>query len=141
LLRSQRRQLHARAAWDLETRSTDRLGEVAAVLGGHFAAAGQPTGAAHHMELAADLAARIFANDEAVDLYRQTLGVIDQSAIAVGPARGVAGYLPTTTAPAVCEKLAMLLTLVDRFDEARAASLDGLTRTPVHDTVGAARLY
>ena len=33
LLRSQRRQLHARAAWDLEASATDRLEEVAAVLG------------------------------------------------------------------------------------------------------------
>ena len=80
LLRSQRRQLHARAAWDLEARSADRLDEVAAVLGGHFAAAGQADRAAHYLELAGDRAARIFANDEAIGLYRQVLAVIDGDA-------------------------------------------------------------
>ena len=77
LLRSQRRQLHARAAWELEARSAGRLDEVAAVLGGHFAAAGQADRAAHYLELAGDRAARIFANDEAIGLYRQALAVID----------------------------------------------------------------
>ena len=41
MLRSQRRQLHARAAWRLEAASPDRLEEVAAVLGHHYAAAGE----------------------------------------------------------------------------------------------------
>ena len=77
LLRSQRRQLHGRAAWELEARSEGRLEEVAAVLGGHFAAAGQADRAAHYLELAGDRAARIFANDEAIGLYRQAIAVID----------------------------------------------------------------
>ena len=41
---------------------------------------------------------------------------------------------------AVCVKLAALLLLVDRFDKARAAALDGLARTPVDDTLQVARL-
>ena len=41
---------------------------------------------------------------------------------------------------AVCEKLAALLMLVDRFGEARAVALDGLARTPAEDTLRAARL-
>ena len=122
LLRSQRRQLHARAAWDLEARSSDRLDEVAAVLGGHFAAA------------------RIFANDEAIGLYRQTLAVIDGDAKAVGTRNGVLGQIQNTTAVAVCGRLAALLMLVDRFDEARSVALDGLARTPVDDILKAARL-
>ena len=77
LLRSQRRQLHARAAWDLEARSSDRLGRGGGRAGSHFAAAGQADRAAHYLELAADRAARIFANDEAIGLYRQVLAIID----------------------------------------------------------------
>ena len=77
LLRSQRRQLHARAAWDLEARATDRLEEVAAVLGGHFAAAGEADRAVHYLEMAGDHAARVFANEEAIASYRQALAVID----------------------------------------------------------------
>jgi class 3 adenylate cyclase/tetratricopeptide (TPR) repeat protein/two-component SAPR family response regulator len=140
LLRSQRRQLHSRAAWELEARSEGRLDEVAAVLGGHFAAAGQADRAAHYLELAGDRAARIFANDEAVDLYRQTIAVIDQHTIADRSATGALGQVQSRTAVAVCEKLGALLALVDRFGEARAAVLDGLARTPVDDTLWAARL-
>ena len=90
LLRSQRRQLHARAAWDLEASATDRLEEVAAVLGRHFAAAGEDDRAVHYLEMAGDHAARIFANEEAIALYRQALAVIDGGALAAsspGPPR------------------------------------------------------
>ena len=80
LLRSQRRQLHARAAWDLEASATDRLEEVAAVLGGHFAAAGEADRAVHYLEMAGDHAARIFANEEAIASYRQALAVMDETA-------------------------------------------------------------
>jgi class 3 adenylate cyclase/tetratricopeptide (TPR) repeat protein len=140
LLRSQRRQLHSRAAWELEARSEGRLEEVAAVLGGHFAAAGQADRAVHYLELAGDRAARIFANDEAIGLYRQTLAVIGGDGSAVGTGKRVLGYVQIATAVAVCERLAALLMLVDRYGEARAVALDGLARTPVEDTLRAARL-
>jgi predicted ATPase len=71
LLRSQRRQLHARTAWHLELTAADRLDDVAAVLGRHFAAGGEEDRAVHYVEMAGDHADRIFANDEAVALYRQ----------------------------------------------------------------------
>ena len=40
--RAERRSVHGRAAWAIETASTGRLEEVAGVLARHFAAAGQP---------------------------------------------------------------------------------------------------
>ena len=61
LLRSQRRQLHARAAWFMETNAADRLDEVAAVLGHHFAAAGEEDRALSYFELAGDQADRVYA--------------------------------------------------------------------------------
>ena len=140
LLRSQRRQLHGRAAWELEARSGGRLEEVAAVLGGHFAAAGQADRAVHYLELAGDRAARIFANDEAIGLYRQALVVIEGDGSAVGTGKRVLGHVQIATAVAVCERLAALLMLVDRYGEARAVALDGLARPPVEDTLRAARL-
>src|SRR5579863_7331220 len=76
MLRSERRQLHARAAWSLEASSSDRLDEVAAVLGHHFAMAGETDRAVHHLEVAADHAASAFANDEAIALYRRALGLV-----------------------------------------------------------------
>ena len=140
LLRPQRRQLHARAAWDLEARFADRLDEVVAMLGGHFAAAGHVDRAAHYLELAGDRAARIFANDEAIELYRQVLAVIDGDGKAVDRDRRVPGPVQTASAAAVCEKLSARLSLIDRFGEARAVALDGIARTPEEDTLRAARL-
>ncbi len=140
LLRAQRRPLHARAAWDLEARATDRLEEVAAVLGRHFAAAGEGERAAHYLEMAGDHAARAFANEEAIVSYRQALAVIDSqpdrseaNQVAAGPAR-------SATAAALSEKLALLLMTIDRFGEAEAAALAGLARVGPEDALQAARL-
>ena len=140
LLRSQRRQLHARAAWDLETRSAGRLEEVAPVLGGHLAAAGQVERAAHYLELAGDRAARIFANDEAIGLYRQALAAVEDDDKTSGTGSRILGHAATVTALAVREKLAALLLLIDRFSEARAITLDGIAGVTVEDTLQAARL-
>jgi DNA-binding SARP family transcriptional activator len=139
LLRAQRRALHARAAWDLEARATGRLEAVAAVLGRHFAAAGERERAAHYLEMAGDHAARAFANEEAIASYRQALALLDEerdgrNGVAAGPA------CSATAAAAVCEKLALLLMTIDRFDEAEAAALAGLARVGPEDALQAARL-
>ena len=140
LLRSQRRQLHARAAWDLEARATDRLEDVAAVLGGHFAAAGEADRAGHYLEMAGDHAARVFANEEAITSYRQALAVIEAEAGRGSPGRPAVPAGRTATAAGLSEKLASLLLLVDRFAEARTAALAGLARVHPQDALPAARL-
>jgi class 3 adenylate cyclase/ABC-type transporter Mla MlaB component len=76
MLRSQRRQLHARAAWGLEAASAERLEEVAAVLGHHYAAAGETERAVRYLELAGDHAVSVFAVDEAISSYRSALAVV-----------------------------------------------------------------
>jgi tetratricopeptide (TPR) repeat protein len=76
MLRNQRRQLHARAAWGLEAISAERLEEVAAVLGHHYAAAGEAERAVNYFELAADHAVSVFANYEAISSYRSALAVV-----------------------------------------------------------------
>ncbi|HXR23424.1 MAG TPA: AAA family ATPase, partial [Acidimicrobiales bacterium] len=76
MLRSRRRQLHARAAWGLEATAAERLEEVAAVLGFHYAAAGETERAVHHLEVAADHAVSVFANDEAISSYRSALALV-----------------------------------------------------------------
>jgi len=76
MLRSQRCQLHARAAWGLEAASAGRSEEVAAVLGHHYAAAGETERAVHYLELAADHAVSVLANDEAISSYRSALAVL-----------------------------------------------------------------
>lgn len=76
LLRAQRRQLHARAAWSLEASSPDRLEEVAALLGHHYAAAGERHRAVHYFEVAGDHAVAAFAHEEAVSSYREALSIL-----------------------------------------------------------------
>jgi len=75
LLRSQRAQLHARAAWGLEALSAERLEEVAAVLGHHYAMAGENERAVHHLQVAARHAAAHYAIDEAVVSYRKAIQI------------------------------------------------------------------
>ena len=140
LLRSQRRQLHGRAAWELEARSEGRLEEVAAVLGGHFAAAGQADRAVHYLEMAGDHAARVFANEEAIASYRQALAVMDGEGGASSPGQPAVAAGRVTTAVGLCEKLSLLLLVVDRFGEARAVALAGLARVHPEDALQAARL-
>jgi class 3 adenylate cyclase/tetratricopeptide (TPR) repeat protein len=133
MLRAQRRQLHARAAWGLEAVSADRLEEVAAVLGHHHAAAGEKGRAIHYLEIAGDHAASVFANDEAIASYRYALAVMDQAD-------------PTTAQAAVPvrAKLAEVLRLTGRHSEARDALRGALVLVDV-DTPGgaleAARLH
>ena len=141
LLRSQRRQLHARAAWDLEASATDRLEEVAAVLGRHFAAAGEDDRAVHYLEMAGDHAARVFANEEAIASYRQALAVMDETpgfrAVPVSRPSQPAGRPRRWTCARSSPDCCML---VDRFGEARTAALAGLARVRPEDVLQAARL-
>jgi tetratricopeptide (TPR) repeat protein len=76
MVRDRRRHLHARAAWGLEAASSERLEEVAAVLGHHYAAAGETARAVNYFELAGDHAVSVFASDEAISSYRSALAVI-----------------------------------------------------------------
>ena len=80
LLRAERRDLHARAAAALAAASSDRLPEVAAVLGRHYAAAGNAEQAMHYLELAGDHATDAFANEEAIASFRAALAVTQRPA-------------------------------------------------------------
>jgi tetratricopeptide (TPR) repeat protein len=75
LLRPERRALHARAAAALEAASRDRLPEVAAVLGRHYATAEDAERAVHYLEMAGDHATDAFANYEAISSFNAALAV------------------------------------------------------------------
>ena len=75
LLRPERRALHARAAAALEAASRDRLPEVAAVLGRHYATAEDAERAVRYLELAGDHATDAFANYEAISSFNAALAV------------------------------------------------------------------
>jgi tetratricopeptide (TPR) repeat protein len=105
LPRAVRRQLHGRAAWALEAAAAGSA-EAAAVLGGHFAAAGEDEHAVRYLQLAGDHATDVFANDEAVASYRAALAVSQEAGLYA--------------------KLANILWRVAQRDQARVAFEDAL---------------
>ena len=124
LLRAERRLLHGRAAWALEAAAEGRTDEVAAVLGRHFAAAGEPDRALRYYELAGDHATASFANDEAVASFRAALAIAGEGEAAVG----------------LQAKLANVLWRTGRRGQAREAFQAGLRAVPAGDTLRRAHL-
>ncbi len=131
LLRSQRAQLHGRAAWGMEALFTGRLEEVAAVLAHHYAMAGENERAVHHLQIAAGHAAADYANDEAIASYRKAIQLNDAKMTGQGPAElavelraQLADVLWRTTRLAEArETLQQALVLVGPERPLRAASL------------------
>ena len=118
LLQAERRRLHGRAAWALEAASQGREEEVAAVLGRHFAAAGEGERALEYLERAGDHATAVFANDEALSMFRAALAVLDEQH---------AGR--QTTAAGLHAKLANVLWRTARRAEAKEAFQQALQST------------
>jgi len=79
LLRAERRDLHARAARALEAATSGRHAEVAAILGRHYATAEIADRALYYLELAGDHATNSFANDEAIESFREALAVTERT--------------------------------------------------------------
>jgi class 3 adenylate cyclase/tetratricopeptide (TPR) repeat protein len=131
LLRRQRAELHARAAWGLEALSTGRLEEIAAVLGHHYAMAGENERAVHHLEVAARHAVAHYALDEAVASYRKAIQINGSTMTGQGPSElavelraQLAGVLWRNTRLAEArEMLQEALVLVGPERPLRAASL------------------
>src|SRR5262249_14692381 len=105
LLRAERRDLHARAAAAVEAAFADRLPEVAAIIGRHYAAAEDAERAVCYLEMAGDHATDAFANDEAVSSFRAAVAVTRRAEEAVR----------------LHAKLANVLWRIHRYDETRDA--------------------
>jgi DNA-binding SARP family transcriptional activator len=124
LLRAERRLLHGRAAWALEAAAEGRTDEVAAVLGRHFAAAGEPGRALRYYEIAGDHATVSFANDEAISSFRSALEIAGEDAAVVE----------------LQAKLANVLWRTGRRGQAREAFQAALRAVPAGDTLRRAHL-
>jgi adenylate cyclase len=135
LLRAERRDLHARAAAALAAASSDRLPEVAAVLGRHYAAAGNAEQAMHYLELAGDHATDAFANEEAIASFRAALAVTQRPADAMGARAMAAAAVRLRT------RLANVLWRTGRREEARDEFLAALRLGDAVDPLLRAHLY
>lgn len=127
LLRAERRALHARAAAAIEAAVTeDAVPGVAAVIGGHYASAGDAERAVRFLELAGDHATDAFANDEAISSFRAALAATGQ--------RGSADAVIRLHA-----KLANVLWRIGRRDESKEAFQDALRIAATDTAVSAPR--
>ena len=133
LLRPERRQLHGRAAWALEAMSGDRLDEVAAVLGRHFAAAGETERAVHHFGAAGDYAVTAFANDEAISSFSSALEIADRDRSG--------SEVITRAATALRAKLAQLFWRTARRGEGRKVLGEAIQLGCSGDILQRARLH
>jgi class 3 adenylate cyclase/DNA-binding SARP family transcriptional activator/tetratricopeptide (TPR) repeat protein len=130
LLRPERRALHARAAAALAAASSDRLPEVAAVLGRHYAIAEDAERAVRFLELAADHATDAFANPEAISSFNAALEVT----------RGQPGTMDAD-AVRLHTKLAGVLWRIGRRERAGEAFRTGLRLAGAVDELQRAHLY
>ena len=137
LLRAERRDLHARAAAALAAASSDRLPEVAAVLGRHYAAAGNAEQAMHYLELAGDRATDAFANEEAIASFRAALAVTQRPA----DADAMAERAMTAAAVRLRTRLANVLWRTGRREEAKDEFLAALRLGDAVDPLLRAHLY
>jgi class 3 adenylate cyclase/tetratricopeptide (TPR) repeat protein len=132
LLRARRRQLHGRAAWALAAMSSERLEDGAAVLGRHFAAAGEAEQALRYLEIAGDYATAAFANDEAISSFRAAMAVVDE--------QQANREAMTDAAVGLRAKIANVLWRTGRRSAAREAFQDALSLAGSSDTLRRAQL-
>jgi len=129
LLGAERRLLHGRAAWALEAAAGERTEEVAAVLGRHFAAAGEKDRALRYYKQAGDHATDAFANDEAIASFEAALAIVRQPPLVGQPvtSQHVAGSPEADNAAAdLLAKLANVLWRTGRRGAARNAFTEAL---------------
>ena len=129
LLGAERRLLHGRAAWALEAAAAGRTEDVAAVLGRHFAAAGETARALRYYEQAGDHATDAFANDEAIASYRAGLAIVREPAVAGQPEAA-------STAADLLAKMANVLWRTGRRGETREAFTEALGYTEAPGLAG-----
>jgi tetratricopeptide (TPR) repeat protein len=130
--------LHARAAAALEERWKDRRDASAqwATLGHHFAAAKMAEPAAKYFALAGDHARAIYANGEAIRLYRESIKHVNQ--VVLSFSGDTTEW--STQLPKLHESLADLLALGAKRADARESYAKAMSHCPEHDRLPRARL-
>lgn len=121
LLKADRRVLHHAVGEILQRLYADQLEEIAPVLARHFAEAGDDERALKYFTLAGEVAARVFANAEAVLHYAQALEIAKRLPGGHASVEGRESMLMESRAGilrSLCLRLGRVLELQGQYDEA-----------------------
>ncbi len=135
LLLSRGKQIHGSAAETIEKLFSDRLEELSAILAYHFDKAERSEEAAHYFRVAADSAASVYANAEAILLYDRAVEHIHRllSDDADGKWKLVAAQL--------YERIGSVQELIGRHQDAREAYTKASKPAPTDDRIWQSRLH
>jgi class 3 adenylate cyclase/tetratricopeptide (TPR) repeat protein len=129
MLQALRRQLHGQVGAALEQSDVSRRFERGELLAYHYARSDKPAWAIPYLHAAGDRARDRYANQEAIAVYRQAIGLIDD----------LGGDRSTDAYGAVCESLGRVLVRLSRYDAAVEAYTKGLSA--VRDAFQQAHLH
>lgn len=129
LLQARRRELHGRVGAALEEPQDSQRFEHCELLAYHYSRSDEPGRAIPYLAIAGDRASAKYANEEAVALYQQAVGLIAKSG----------GDSRPDSYGAICESLGGVLVRLSRFGPAIDAYRQALTVTS--DPVRSCRLY
>ncbi len=132
---ARRRLLHRRIAQALETLHAGRLDPVSHQVAAHYERAGLPDQAIPCYVCAAEVARRLYANEEAIAYYRRAITLLESSTAETLAAAG-----PPGAAARIREDMADLLTLTGRRADARQAYGEALAGVADGELVWRARL-
>jgi DNA-binding SARP family transcriptional activator len=132
---ARRRLLHHHAAQGLEALHAAELDSVSHQVAAHYERAGLPERAAPFYLRAAQVARRVFANQEAIALLRRGLALVEEAR----PGGGAVGAYVEVAAP-LWEALGDVLELTAQHEQALQAYQKALAKAPDRDRVGQARL-
>ena len=117
MLQARRRQLHGHAGAALESSKASQRFEHCELLAHHYSRSADPGRAIPYLAVAGDRAKDRYANEEAIAVYSQAIGLIEQLDD---------GRRPETYG-AICESLGIVLVRLSRYDAATAAYRKGLS--------------
>ncbi|WP_437616082.1 protein kinase [Sorangium sp. So ce834] len=131
------RALHRRAAERIEATLAEDAADRAPVLAHHFSRAGVHDKAIAHLTAAGDRARSVYANSDAIALYRAAIAEMGRRAEAGGPP----GVQRDAERAALEERLGDVLAITGKQDDARRAYVEALARLDPAARVDRARLH
>ncbi|XXX81860.1 protein kinase [Sorangium sp. So ce134] len=131
------RALHRRAAERLEATLAEDAADRAPVLAHHFSKAGVHDKAIAHLTAAGDRARSVYANSDAIALYRAAIAEMSRRA----EAAGAPGEGDDAQRAALEERLGDVLAISGKQDDARRAYVEALARLDPAARVDRARLH